>query len=169
MLIKNLKTVCLLASVFAMTIAHATTSKNMDLTEVTQASSLVIAGEVLSSVTTMNNGSAQTEVTVRVDDAIKGSSSSTVTIVMPGGSFVSNGIRLGENVPGVTKTFVEQRGVYFLTNMQEQGKYQITGFSQGMLAISSSNGVDTLRGKLTNGQEFTLAEIKEKIKAVEAQ
>lgn len=152
----------------ASALTTATTNTELDLTDVTQAATAIVAGEVISSQVEMDGNSPQTLVSVRVTDEIKGDTASTITVVLPGGSYRSGRFRIGETHAGLPRLFANQKNVYFLSQDTTGGAYQIVGFNQGLATIESSADGDVVRGKLTQGQAVPMAEMKALINSVEA-
>jgi len=167
MFTKMIKTSCLLAGVFAMSFANATTDEQMDLTEVTQASTVIVTGEVLSSVTVMQGNSPFTKFTLSIEEQIKGNSPQTITVVIPGGTMKKGRFLVGETVPGVTPILSAQKSLYFLSPLDAKDEYQIVGFNQGQASISTVNGEEIITGTLTGGHQYSLTEMKAKINAAD--
>jgi len=148
--------------------ANATTNTELDLSEVVQAASTIVAGEVVSSTTKMQGKAATTVISVRVTDEIKGDTPEIVEISVPGGSYTSGRFRIGETHAGAPSAFANQKSVYFLSNNASQGGYDVVGFNQGIIAIEPTANGDMVRGMLTQGQSISLTEMKARIDDVEA-
>jgi len=148
-------------------LANATSNTEMDLTDVTLAAETIVAGEVLASRTEMNGKTPQTLVSVRVIDEIKGDTAETITVLLPGGSYTSGRFRIGETHAGVQRAFNNQKSIYFLSDRNASGAYQIVGFNQGVVSIESSEDGDVVQGVLTQGQVIPLDEMKEQIMSME--
>lgn len=147
----------------------ATTNTELDLAELTQASSAIVTGSVVSSQTQMQGKAAQTLVSVNVTDEIKGETAQTITVVLPGGSYTSGGFRVGETHAGSPQVFTNQQNLYFLSDNNDDGIYNIVGFNQGMITIEPSDKGDTVRGSLTRGQAVSVGEMKARINSVESE
>ena len=152
-----------LAGIFTLSAAHATINKELDLADVTSASTVIVTGEVMSTKVETKDNSAQTLVSVQVTDALKGKTSDVITIALPGGSYSSNGFRVGETYAGVPQTFVNQKNMYFLSDSDTNGVYQIVGFNQGILTIEPDDNNEMVKGALTHGEAVSMAEMKTRI------
>ncbi len=169
MLIKSKKiglAVSLLASPM---IGNTTSNTELDLEAVTSASNAIVAGQVLSTKTMTDGNAARTVVSVQVNDEIKGDTAETIEIVIPGGSYKVGRFRVGETHAGTPRMFENQQNIYFLNSADTDGRYQIVGFNQGMVAIESLDGKAVVRGTLTQGQAIPMAEMKAKIASAEGQ
>lgn len=167
MLTKMIKTSCLLAGVLAMSFANATTDEQMDLAEVTEASTVIVTGEVLDSVTVMEGNSPLTKLTISIEERIKGNTPQTITVVIPGGTMKKGRFLVGEVVPGITPVLSSQKNLYFLSPLAAKDEYQVVGFNQGQASISMVNGEESITGTLTNGERYSLTEMKAKIHAAQ--
>ncbi|MBO1255649.1 hypothetical protein J3L16_08130 [Alteromonas sp. 5E99-2] len=152
-----------LAGVFTLSTAHATINKEFDLADATTASSVIVAGEVMSTKVDTSGNGTQTLVSVQVTDALKGKASGIITIALPGGSYSSNGFRVGETYAGVPQAFVNQKNMYFLSDSDTDGVYQVVGFNQGILTIESNDNKEMVKGMLTHGEAVSMKEMKTRI------
>lgn len=167
MLSKILKTSCIAAGMFAITAAHATTNVKMDLADAAKAATAIVTGEVLSSVTVMNGRTPETRITLDVGEQLKGSTSQTITVVMPGGNYKQGKFRVGETVPGIAPVLASEESVYFLSSLAEANEYQIVGFNQGQLSMTNVDGEMMISGRLTRGAQYSLSEMRKKLNEVE--
>lgn len=147
----------------------ATTNTELDLSELTEASSVIVTGSVASTQTQMQGKAAQTLVSVNVTDEIKGDTAQTITVSLPGGSYTSGRFRIGETHAGTPQVFANQQNLYFLADEDNDGVYNVVGFNQGLVAIESSAKGDMVRGSVTRGQAVSMSEMKDRINSVEGE
>ena len=116
--------------------ALATTLEHVHVDDLSSDADTVIVGTVRSQEAIRTDGAINTLLTVRVKDAITGQPGSTVEVLVPGGSIVSNGFRVGEINAGIGVYGIDSEMVLFLTSADADGQRRIMGFSQGQFAVS---------------------------------
>jgi len=169
--IKSIPRVAMLTTLLALpSLAFATSTTELVLSEITQASTNILTGEIIESqAITANKAATETLVTVRVTDEIKGNTAEMIQIRIPGGSFKRGRFQLGETHAGIPQVFANQKNLYFLTTTDKDNVYQIADFLQGSVKIESSPEGEMVNGKLTGGQAIPMSEMKSKITNAEGQ
>ena len=138
----------------------ATTLKHMHVDEMSGAADAVIVGTVQSQEVVRDGNAINTLITFSVNDAITGQPGQSVDVLVPGGSMVSNGIRVGEVNAGVGFFAGNTENVLFLSEPNANGQRAILGYSQGQFAV-----VDGMVAVGDLGRAITLDEFKTRIRA----
>ena len=118
--------------VFFMPHVEGTTLTRLDLDDLTEKSSAVVHGKIVSSRVEWNASRTMifTVYTVVADQYMKSALGPVFELHEPGGAI--NGIRL--SVPGVPAFSVGQEAVLFVWT-DNRGKHQVTGFEQGSFPV----------------------------------
>jgi len=149
--------------------APATSNVQLDFSEITKASSTILTGEVLKTSTKMQGKAATTHVSVKVMDELKGDAEKVITVVVPGGSYRSGRFRIGETSPGTPAAFRDQQNLYFLSEGQKAGTYNVTGQTQGVMNLQPSAEGAVVKGSITQGEPMSIKEMKVRINSVEGE
>jgi hypothetical protein len=94
-----------------------TTTDSLDLKELTQASTSIIIGEVLTTRVQVDNGVVSTYATIIVDETLKGNHQQVVDVRVPGGKFED----VEMIVPNVPQFFVDTKVLLYLNNQSIVG------------------------------------------------
>lgn len=126
-------------------VAIATTLEQLDLDTMIAESSVAVIGQVQSTQTATFDDNTYTVATVAVREALWGTTDSTVTVNVPGGSRQLGKIRVGTVVPGAPLMLEGSEFLLLLTEDVEYGGYQIVGFAQGAIPVAPDQTI-TLDG-----------------------
>ena len=121
--------------------AGATTLVRMSLSQLVQASSTIVQGQVVSQATRTNatNTRVYTYTTIQLEKALKGHPPSTLTIQQPGGTVGNFHVR----VPGTALLRPGSQYVLFLEPAAVQGNYHLVGMMQGAFRVyQQRNGIE---------------------------
>jgi hypothetical protein len=160
--------------------APVTVSNDLTMQEMTQRSDLIVTGQCVETRSTWVDGRRLvTLATISVDDAIKGASTSTVTVALPGGIDSNRKHPISMNYPGAPTIQTDEDVFLFLTRADSPADtYSVMGYAQGKLSIVNneegkpmvsrdlnkmrvSRAVGVVRGQQ---QLIPLTEFKERIK-----
>lgn len=155
-------------------------ANGLSMQEMTTGSSLIVTGKCLETRSQWIDRRLVTLATVSVTETIKGDSSGTVTVVLPGGIDSNRRIPIAMNYAGAPQIAPTEEVFLFLTIQDEVAEgYAVMGFAQGKYSINEDDagekvvsrdltqvrlqkGVGTVRG---NVQVVSLSEFKEKVKS----
>jgi hypothetical protein len=121
--------------------AGATTLVRMSLTQLAQASSTIVRGQVVAQTTRLNASHTRvyTYTTVQLEKALKGQPPATLVIEQPGGTVGNFHVR----VPGTALLRLQTQYVLFLEQAAgAKGTYHMVGMMQGAFRVyKASNGI----------------------------
>ena len=122
------------AATLAVVPAGATTLVRMSLSQLSQASSTIIRGHVVSQKAAWNQNHTRimTFTTVQLDQTLKGQPPSTLTIEQPGGTVGNFHVR----VPGTAYLRSNKEYVLFLESAAKAQTFRMVGMMQGAFRIS---------------------------------
>jgi hypothetical protein len=159
--------------------APVTVSNDLTMQEMAQRSDLIVTGQCLETRSTWVGRRLVTLATISVNDAIKGTSASTVTVELPGGIDSNRKHPISMNYPGAPTIQTDENVFLFLTRADSPADtYAVTGYAQGKLSIVNneageqmvSRDLSKMRigravGVVRGQQQMTpLAEFKQRIK-----
>jgi hypothetical protein len=126
----------ILAAAWAAIPAGATTLVRMSLSQLTQASSTIIQGHVVSQQAHWNTAHTRilTVTTVQLDKSLKGRPPSTLLIEQPGGTVGNFHVR----VPGTALLRPQAEYVFFLEPAGNTQAFHVVGMVQGAFQISQN-------------------------------
>ena len=132
-----------LAAALAMvtTTSFATTVEQMSLEQMVSSAEAIVVGEAMSSRTVKRDGAVYTVTEFSVKNSIAGGAGSTVEVVVPGGSYTSGGVKVGEVVAGAPKFNKGQTSVLFLKGDVQPGDYALVDIVQGALPMTAVGNV----------------------------
>jgi hypothetical protein len=160
-------------------IAPVTVSNDLTMQEMTQRSDLIVTGQCLETRSTWVGRSLVTLATISVDDAIKGTSTSNITVALPGGIDSNRKHPISMNYPGAPTIQTDEDVFLFLTRADTSADtYAVTGYAQGKLSIVNNEAGERMVSRdlskmrvsravgVVRGQQqlIPLAEFKERIK-----
>lgn len=148
--------------------AHATTVAKLSFDELVADSSLIFDGQVTATRSERTENGIMTYATVSVSDAVVGSAGSTLTVITPGGTAQIGRFKIGETYPGAPNLLVGERAIFFVENSAEEGAFQVTGFSQGVMEVVTTSEGEAVVARGNGGQPTSVAEMKQRIKASKA-
>jgi hypothetical protein len=117
--------------------APVTMSNDLTMQEMTQRSELIVAGQCVETRSTWVDGRRLvTLATISVNDAIKGTSASTVTVELPGGIDSNRKHPISMNYPGAPTIQTDENVFLFLTRADSPANtYAVMGYAQGKFSI----------------------------------
>src|SRR5687767_2343881 len=155
------------------------TAADLSTAEMTLQSERIVTGECVGVETAWIDRTLVTIATVAVGEVIKGEDSSTVTVVLPGGTDTNRKFPIAMTYPGAPTLQPGEQAFLFLTREDEvPNGYVVTGFAQGKFSIvEDSQGQQVISRDLTKvrlqggsgtvrgtKQTLSLSEFKEKVK-----
>jgi hypothetical protein len=126
--------VCALVLTFCVLPLQGATLERLSLTDMIQQSTAIVRGTVTSSHVTQQGRLIYTHYTVQVTELFKGSSASSVDIVVPGGTL--NNVR--QSFAGTPSFQAGDDYVFFLWT-GPSGMTHIVGLTQGLFAMSETS------------------------------
>jgi hypothetical protein len=160
--------------------APVTMSTDLTMQDMTRRSDLIITGQCLETRSTWVDGRRLfTLATISVSDAIKGTSASTVTVMLPGGIDSNRKHPIAMNYPGAPTIQPQENVVLFLMPADSPANtYAVMGYAQGKFSIVNNEAgepmvsrdlskmrVSRAVGVVRGQQQLTpLSEFKERIK-----
>ena len=124
-----------IAAALSFSAALATTMESLGLDGVVEQSSVAVMGEVTATRVEQTAEGPYTLSTLRVQEALWGTSAASITIAVPGGSHQSGKVRVGTVVPGAPSLLIGSDVLLFLRPDGVAGTYEIVGFSQGVVDV----------------------------------
>ncbi|MCI0338206.1 MAG: hypothetical protein L0226_11555 [Acidobacteria bacterium] len=152
---------------------------DLSIQDMTLRSDLILTGQCIETRSTWIERSLVTLATISVSERIKGDSSSTVQVVIPGGVDANRQIPIAMTYPGAPSIRPQEEVFLFLTAADGMStSYSVMGYAQGKLSIVEDDqgqklvSRDLTRVRLKSGegvvrgnvQWASLAEFKERIK-----
>lgn len=137
---------CLLAALLAVPALRATTAVERTEADMIQEAQVIVTGRCLALQSQWVDRDLVTLATVQVDEVLKGSAGSVVTVVLPGGADANRKFPIAMSYPAAPEIFQQESVLLFLV---PEGRvadgWSIVGFSQGKLTV-----VDTPQGKVAS-------------------
>ena len=124
--------------------ALATTMEALGLDRIVEESSVAVMGEVTASRVEQTAEGPYTLATLRVEEALWGTSDESITVAVPGGTQQQAKFRVGTVVPGAPNLLIGSDVVVFLRADGVPGTYEIVGFSQGVVDVAKGPEGDTV-------------------------
>jgi hypothetical protein len=116
--------------------APVTMSNELSMQEMTQRSDMIVIGKCDATRSTWNGRSLFTMATISINDTLKGTSASTVTVALPGGIDPNRKHPIAMNYPGAPTMQVGEDVALFLTQSDSPANtYAVTGYAQGKFSI----------------------------------
>jgi hypothetical protein len=134
---------------------NLTLASNMTMRNMTMQSDLIVIGECVNTQTSWVDRRIVTLATVRVSEALKGSPSSEVTVMLPGGIDVSRKIPISMNYPGAPRMQANEEVALFLKSTGLNNSYGVMGYSQGKFSIVQND-----QGQKMVAQDLTKVQLK---------
>jgi hypothetical protein len=128
---------------------------NMTMRSMTMQSDLIVLGQCVKTQSSWVDRKLVTFATVRVNESLKGSPSSEVTVMLPGGIDVSRRVPVSQNPPGAPKMQVNEEVALFLKSVNVNNSFVVMGYSQGKYSI-----VQNERGQKMISQDLTKVQLK---------
>ena len=116
--------------------AGATTLIPMSVDDMATTADTVVIATVSDQQVVRDAGAVNTLVTLTVEETVTGNPGDSVTVRVPGGSFESNGIAVGEVNAGAPIFAMDQEVALFLSPADGAGARQILGYSQGQFNVN---------------------------------
>ncbi|HET9394850.1 MAG TPA: hypothetical protein VFO36_02245 [Nitrospiraceae bacterium] len=122
-------------SALAVGAAWATTMEAMGLEQLVERSPVAVMGEVTESRVQQTADGPYVLTTLRVDEALWGTTAQSVTVAVPGGAPGAGKFRTSEVTPGAPILLLGTNVVAFLQPDAAHGAMSIVGFSQGLIQV----------------------------------
>ena len=121
-----------LAGLSALAVLPAATLEQLSLTDLIVKSTAIVRGTIAGSSVSLAGPVIYTHYTIRVSEQLKGATSATAEIVLPGGQ--ANGVL--QQFSGVPRFQPGDEYVFFLWT-GPSGRTQLTGLTQGLFAVGT--------------------------------
>jgi len=125
--------------------AWPVTLQQLSTAQMTGVSTAIVRGTISGSYTALSGSTIFTHYTVQVSETWKGASVTTADVAIPGGAL--NGLR--QSFPGMPTLQIGREYLLFLWT-GSKGPTQLTGLTQGALAVQADNS-----GQLTVSRQAT--------------
>ena len=127
--------------------AYCATLQQLTPAQMTSASTAIVRGTISGSYTALSGKTIFTHYTVQVSETWKGTPVSKTDVALPGGAL--NGLR--QSFAGVPTLQTGQEYLLFLWT-GSKGPTQLTGLTQGALAVQSENSGELLVSRQATGE-----------------
>ncbi len=142
--------------IFASQVSATSLSKLEFNDMVVQASACVVASAE-SATTDFRDGQTVTLTTFRVTKSAFGNVGQTITVETPGGARQMGRLNVAEVNAGSPRFFNNQDNLLFLSEIGDQGAYNIMGYNQGNFVVrENAAGENVVRLPLAQGSQLTL-------------
>lgn len=127
--------------------ARGAVVERMSLADLAAEADVVVRGRVLSRASRYddppNAARIVTDVTIRVDEAVRGTPAGTVVVTVPGGEVGDR----GQAVPGAPRLAVDEDVILFLRAPlpARRAVHRVVGLAQGAFLVLDRNGIRTAR------------------------
>lgn len=144
----------------------ATTLMKMSTGEMTLDADTIVIGTCVSAETARVGGRLVTLIEVSVDETLKGTAASGLTMIVPGGIDHDRPVPVAVTVPGAPTVFPNENVLLFLGHSAAVvGAYDVVGFSQGVYEVVEDTTGNKLaaQGRFNGSNGASLNELKAEI------
>jgi hypothetical protein len=120
--------------------ATATTAIALNNRALTTTADVIAIASVIESRVVWEGRILITEVTVKVEEVLKGAPGDTIVVSLPGGIDANRRIPIAMTYPGAPSLKKGERTFLFLNRDEDTSRLMVAGFSQGKFAINREPG-----------------------------
>jgi len=120
--------------------ALATTAIALSNRALVNTADVIAIGSVVDSRVVWLDRVLVTEVTVKVEEVLKGAPGDTIVVTLPGGIDANRRIPIAMTYPGAPSMKQGERTFLFLNRDEDTSRLMVAGFSQGKFAINREPG-----------------------------